>query len=93
MDHVGLIADRTVQAEYRRFLRDRLFDLGRSARPGARQLPRPGPSFVRDGPEPPPRSGGRIQRENLFRMILHFPYLIDEVAEELAALEIPEPEL
>ena len=93
MEHIGLIADRTVQAEYRRFLRDRLFDLGRPARPGARHLPRLRPSFVRDGPEPPPRSGGRIQRENLFRMILHFPYLIDQVAEELAALEIPEPDL
>ena len=93
MEHIGLIADRTVQAEYRRFLRDRLFDLGRPARPGARHLPRLRPSFVRDGPEPPPRSGGRIQRENLFRMLLHFPYLIDQVAEELAALEIPESDL
>jgi DNA primase len=91
MDQIGLIADRTVQAEYRRFLRARLFDLGRPARPGTRHLPRP--SFVRDGPEPPPRSGGRIQRENLFRMLLHFPYLIDQVAEELAALEIPESDL
>ena len=93
MEQIGLIADRTVQAGYRRFLRDRLFDLGRPARPGARSLPRPRPSFVRDGPEPPPRSGGRIQRENLFRMILHFPYLIDQVAEELAALEVPESDL
>ncbi|MGA7262423.1 MAG: DNA primase [Stellaceae bacterium] len=93
MDQIGLIADRTVQAEYRRFLRDRLFDLGRPARPGARQLARPRPSFVRDGPESPPRSGGRIQRENLLRMVLHFPYLIDQVAEELAALEIPESDL
>jgi len=93
MDNVGLIADRSVQAEYRRFLRDRLFDLGRSVRPSARSTPRPSPSFVRDGPEPPPRSGGRIQRENLLRMVLHFPSLIDGVAEELAALEMPEPEL
>ena len=93
MDQIGLIADRTVQAEYRRFLRDRLFDLGRSARPGARHLLRPRSSFVRDGPEPPPRSGGRIQRENLFRMLLHFPYLIDQVAEELVLLEIPESDL
>ena len=93
MEQIGLIADRTVQAGYRRFLRDRLFDLGRPARPGARNLPRLRPSFVRDGPEPPPRSGGRIQRENLFRMVLHFPYLIDQVAEELAALEVPESDL
>jgi DNA primase len=93
MDQIGFIADRTVQAEYRRFLRDRLFDLGRSARSGPRHLPRPRPGFVRDGPEPPPRSGGRIQRENLFRIILHFPYLIDQVAEEFSALEIPESDL
>ncbi|MBV8506868.1 MAG: DNA primase [Alphaproteobacteria bacterium] len=93
MDQVGLIADRTVQAEYRRFLRDRLFDLGRSTRSGPRHLPRPQPSFVRDGPEPPPRPGERIQRENLFRIILHFPYLIDQVAEEFSALEIPESDL
>ena len=32
MEDVGLIADRTVQAEYRRFVRDRLFELGRPAR-------------------------------------------------------------
>jgi len=93
MDHVGLIADRTVQAEYRRFLRDRLFDLGRQTRPATRQMARPRSRFVRDGPEPPPRSGGRIQRENLFRMILRFPWLIDQVAEEFAALAMPEPEL
>jgi DNA primase len=93
MDQIGLIADRTVQTEYRRFARDRLFNLGRPARAGDRHLPRLRPSFVRDGPEPPPRSGGRIQRENLFRMILHFPCLIDQVAEELPALEIPESDL
>ena len=33
MAQAGLIADRTVQNEYRRFLRDRLFALGRPARP------------------------------------------------------------
>jgi DNA primase len=93
MDQIGRIADRTVEAEYRRFVRDRLFNLGRPARTRDRHLPRLRPSFVRDGPEPPPRSGGRIQRENLFRMILHFPYLVDQVAEELSALEIPESDL
>src|SRR5207253_7557892 len=33
MAQAGLIADRTVQTEYRRFLRERLFQLGRGARP------------------------------------------------------------
>lgn len=93
MEDVGLIADRTVQAEYRRFVRDRLFELGRPSRPPPRTMGRPQPGFVRDGPEPPPRSGGRVKRENLFRILLHFPWLIDEVTEELAALDIPEPGL
>jgi DNA primase len=93
LEDVGLIADRTVQAGYRRFVRDRLFDLARPSRPGARTTAGPRPGFVRDGPEPPPRSGGRVQRENLLRMLLHFPWLVDEVAEELAALDFPEPEL
>jgi DNA primase len=92
-EDVSLIADRTVQAEYRRFVRDRLFELGRTVRQGSRTTARPRPTFVRDGPEPPPRPGGRVQRENLFRMLLNSPWLIDEVAEEFAALEIPEAEL
>jgi len=93
MDNVAVIADRSVQAQYRRFIRDRLFDVGRGTRAGTQRAARPRVSFVRDGPEPPPRSGGRMQRENLFRMLLHLPCLIDEVAEEFAALEMPEPEL
>jgi DNA primase len=93
MDDIAVIDDRIVQTEYRRFVRDRLFELRRRARPGARAVVHPRPIFVRDGPEPPPRSGGRIQREDLFRIVLHSPWLIAEVAEEIAALEIPEPEL
>ena len=93
MNHVGLIGDRSVQAEFRRFYRDRLFGLGRPVRSGASAVFRPRPTFVRDGPEPPPRPGERILRENLLRLILHVPGVIDHVAEELAALEVPEPEL
>jgi DNA primase len=93
-EHIGEIADRTVQSEYRRFVRNRLFELGRPARHGSSAATaRPRPAFVRDGPEPPPRPGGRVQRENLFRILLNFPWLIDEVAEEFAAVEIPEAEL
>jgi DNA primase len=93
MDNVAVIADRSVQAQYRRFIRDRLFDVGRGTRADTQRSGRPRVSFVRDGPEPPPRSGGRMQRENLFRMVLRLPCLINEVAEELAALDMPEPEL
>jgi DNA primase len=93
IEAVNLIGDRTVQAEYRRFVRQRLFELGRPAPPHWRGKARLRPSFVRDAAEPPPRSAGLIQRENLLRMILHSPWLVDEVAEQLATLEIPEPAL
>jgi len=93
LEHVGCIADRTVHAEYRRFVRDRLFDLARQPRTGSRRLPSVRPTYVRDGPEPPPRSTERVLRENLFRIILRFPCLIDEVTEELAALDTPESDL
>ena len=93
MEEIGLIADRTVQAEYRRFVRDRLFELGRVARPGSKSPAQLRRVHIHDGPEPPPRSGARKQREKLFRLVLSFPWLIGEVAEELAALDIPEPEL
>ncbi len=35
----------------------------------------------------------RVQRELLFRILLQSPSLLDEVAEEFASLDIPEPEL
>jgi DNA primase len=94
MESVGLIADRTVQAEYRRTLRSRLFGLGRPARPGPKTMTRPRPTFVRDGPEPPPpRSRRRVLLEYVFAILLQFPWLIREVGEEFAALEGLEPEL
>jgi DNA primase len=93
IEDAGLIADRTVQTEYRRFIRDRLFALGRPTRPRPRTAVALKPAFVRDGPEPPPRPGARALREQLLTMLLHAPWLTEEVAEELAAVEIPEPEL
>jgi len=84
-----------VQAEYRRFVRDRLFASARSARPaaGPNLHGRQRPSFVRDGPPPPPRAPARRQRELLLRMLLNFPVLIEAVEEEFAMLDIPESEL
>jgi DNA primase len=87
--HVKTISDKTVRDEFETLFKDRCNPW--HARP--RKFAAPPTTAVRDGPPPPPRSGGRIQRENLFRMILHFPYLIDQVTEELAALEIPESDL
>jgi DNA primase len=96
MAHAGLIANRAVQSEYRRFLRDRLFQLGRAARP-SRGLRRPGvppPGVARDGPPPPPpRSPGRVNREVFLAVLVRWPGLIDEWIEEIAALPVPEPEL
>jgi DNA primase len=101
MAHAGSIADRTVQSEYRRFLRDRLFALGRhrnpqSARSNPRQregrLPPPAAAFGADAPPPPP-SPGRRQREILIGMLLDHPFLAAEAHEDIAALDFPEPEL
>ncbi|HTZ38072.1 MAG TPA: DNA primase [Stellaceae bacterium] len=97
MAHVGTIADRAVQGEYRRFLRDRLFALGRPAagergRRAARApgLPAPAPHA---GAPPPPPAPGRRQREILIGMLLEHPFLIVEAHEDIAALDFPEPEL
>jgi DNA primase len=98
MAAAGLIAERSVQAEYRRFLRDRLFGLGRPARshlfrsvPGQAGV-RPGPP--QEGfPPPLPRSSGRVNREVFLGIFVHQPRLIDEWIEEIAAVELPEPEL
>jgi DNA primase len=94
-EDVALIADATVRNAYLRFVRDRLYEIGRTRfpRPVSRATAQPRPGFVRDGPAPPPRPPDRVQREILFRILLHSPALIEEVAEEFAALQIPEPEL
>jgi DNA primase len=100
MAQAGLISDRTVQAEYRRFFRERLFALGRPVRPGIR--PRTGrgalasavparPDFLPDFA--PPRSSGRRNREVFLGIFLRYPVLIDQWVEEIAAIDIPEPEL
>jgi DNA primase len=95
MAEADLIGDRVVQAEYRRFFRERLFAHGRatrSARPRSRNRLDPSPSFVSEKPAPP-RDPDRLQREILLRILLRTPSLIGEVAEEFAAIELPEAEL
>ncbi|HXC27566.1 MAG TPA: DNA primase [Stellaceae bacterium] len=102
MAQVGTIADRTVQAEYRRFLRDKLFALGR-AKPAAakfagrgRQFPRAPASplaALRSDAPPPPPAPGRRQREILLGMLLEHPFLVAEAHEEIAFLDFPEAEL
>jgi DNA primase len=87
---VAAIGDRDVREEYRHELRERFlaeFRRGAARRPRGIAAPAPGPAP--GAPRPP----GRLQREILFRLLLHYPDLVEQVAEELAALALPEPEL
>src|SRR5712691_3645647 len=94
MAQAGLIADRVVQNEYRRFLRDRLFQLGRVGRPAFRRGAVPSPAMASEGPPPPlPRSPGRVNREVFLAVFVRWPGLIEEWIEEIAAIDVPEPEL
>ena len=98
MQAAGLISERVVQAEYRRFLRERLFALGRpvtaKGRPAARRPGSPPFAAPPEGPPPPPpRAPDRLRREVLLRMMLQHPFLITEASEDIAAIDFPEPEL
>ncbi|MBV8090704.1 MAG: DNA primase [Alphaproteobacteria bacterium] len=75
-----LISDREVQGEYRNLFYERLHPR-RAVNSRTREVP------------PLPRSQERPQRQILFRILLHFPSLIDDVAEELASLNVPELDL
>ena len=105
MADAALIADRIVQGEYRRFLRDKLFALGRPAGsrgarlkgrgvsgPGNARAALPGVPLAGEAP-PPPRSPARLRREILLRMLLQHPFLVGEATEEIAEIDFPEPEL
>jgi len=88
MSRVELIPDRKVQAEYRNLFYKR-FDPRRIVT-GSPGRTRQASSAVHDGPPPPPRPPRRVQREILFRILLQFPDLIGQVAEEFASLDLPE---
>jgi DNA primase len=92
-EDVALIADPTVRTEYRRFVRGQLFAMSRL--PSGRRSAAPArPAFARERPASGAlRAAARVQREILFRILLNAPSLIEEVAEEFAALDLPEAEL
>ncbi|MFL5269250.1 MAG: toprim domain-containing protein, partial [Stellaceae bacterium] len=89
LEHVRGISDPTVRSEFETLFRKRC-DPWEARRKSLHTFPT---TAVRHGPPPPPRPGGRVQRENLFRILLTVPSLIDETAETLASLDVPEPEL
>ncbi len=87
--HAQSISDRMVRFEYETLFKTRCDPRG-SRRGTAASAAR---AVGREGPPPPPRAPQRLQREILFRILLHFPELIDEVAQEFDALNMPEAEL
>src|SRR6266850_2477437 len=87
--HAQSISDRMVRFEYETLFKTRCDPRG-SRRGTAASAAR---AVGREGPPPPPRPPQRLQREILFRILLHFPELIDEVAQEFDALNMPEAEL
>ena len=89
LEHVKTISDRTVRFEFETLYKNRCRPW-QVRRKSARM---PDSTAVCEGPPPPPRSPARKQREILFCLLLSSPSLLDEVAEEFAALEIPEAEL
>jgi DNA primase len=91
MSRIESIPDRKVQAEYRNLFYKR-FD-PRPTVSRLRQRIRQDSTAAHDGPPPPPRPPQRLQREILFRILLHFPGLIVEIAEEFASLDLPETDL
>ncbi len=102
MAQAGLIADRSVQYEYRRFFRDRLFGLGAgptsrrgAAAPAFSGAPHGGPNHTAtdDFAPPLPPLPGRRNREIVLGIFVAHPALIDEWVENLAAIDFPEPEL
>jgi DNA primase len=91
MAQVKLIPDRQIQAEYRHLFFERFKP--RKALSKSRLGARSALAAVYEGPPPPPPPRERVIRDALFRILLHFPSLVDDVIEEFVGLEIPEPEL
>ena len=103
-EHAATIADPAVRDEYRRFVRDRLYEFGKRRRVAANStialsfaqgsnlntadLGRPPTWFVSEL-EKLPRAPGRGEREALLAALLQTPTLVAEFSEEIAALDFP----
>jgi DNA primase len=87
LEHLRTISDRSVRFEFETLFKRRC-DPWQAKRKSARRG-----TTVHEGPPRMVRSPTKVRCEILFRLLLQFPMLIDEVAERLAAIQIPEPEL
>jgi DNA primase len=86
LEQVRAISDPMVRSEFT-ILFKRRCDPWQARR---KSLGKPPSTAIHEGPPPPPRLPQRLQCEILFRILLHFPSLIDEVAEEFVSLDVPE---
>jgi DNA primase len=95
VEDIALIPDKAIQQQYRAYLLNFKFREATwgSKVAGKQQIHKIGDPWFVENHARLPRSPARMQREILFRILLRFPALIDEVAEELAVIEIPEAEL
>jgi DNA primase len=107
-NRVRTVADRTVQGHYRSFFRERLFAMLRPRKRGGKVggrwaagpplSPNPGialksaPPFDGKPRREPAYLHGRRQ-EVLLAILLNHPSLLDEIAEDVAALHLPAPRL
>ena len=86
LEQVRAISDPMVRSEFT-ILFKRRCDPWQARR---KSLGKPPNTAIHEGPPPPPRPPQRLQHEILFRILLHFPCLIVEIAEEFASLDLPE---
>jgi DNA primase len=98
-DRAGQIADRTVQNYYRRYFRSRLWEAFSDYQPalgvrrGAPRGPRSGAGIGRADPLGQGTGGQAGHRETvLLTTVLNHPRLIDEIAEDFAAMTIEDSE-
>jgi len=102
---IRAIADRSVQEHYRSYVRERLFAAPRPMLRGRRGAerrfgPAPNPGVPLRTPAPfegrPKTDLGplrRRQQEVLMALLIHHPFLLNEMAEDLAGLQLPAPDL
>jgi DNA primase len=88
--HVQLIPDRTLRREYERLFERRCDPWTLRKQPRSPSRSQPG---LVELPPPPPPPAGRRHRQVFLGILLHYPVLIDHWIDDLAAIEIPEPEL